>query len=170
VAGAACELVLGDLPPLQGASTGTTGTGSSRSSATGSSSSSGATGSTSSSSGDGGLCCDCDGDHFAAEGECGGQDCDDTDARVYPGEPTYYAVPSKNVGFDWDCSGTPEPNPALNKTVDCGLVALPCATTTGYLAQTPPACGVAAPWGTCTQQGINCVEDVIVQAQVMTCK
>jgi hypothetical protein len=139
----ACELVLGDLPPV---------------------------GSTS--GGGDAACCDCDDDHFQAEGMCGGNDCDDHDPLVYPGEPMYYGTPANNpaIGFDYDCSGTTDRDPSLNKTVNCGLVGLPCSADMGFLADVPPPCGGSAPWGTCKQQGVMCVNDVYEQARVMLCK
>jgi hypothetical protein len=172
VLGAGCELVLGELPPVgkpdggTGASSSTASTGAGGASSTAASSSSAAS---SGATGTGG-CCDCDHDTYAAEGLCGGMDCDDTDKRVYPGEPIYYAVPSPNVGFDWDCSGTVEPDPMLNVAVDCNTLPLPCPSTTGFLMTTPPPCGQSGPWGTCKQSGLSCVNDVVVTAQVMTCK
>jgi hypothetical protein len=180
-AGPACELVLGDLPPVQSTSGTTSGAGGSTSagsskavasSSNASTSSSATTATTATSGTGGGPCCDCDNDHFDAEGMCGGKDCDDHDRLVYPGEPIYYGVPAQNpaIGFDYDCSGTADPNPLLDKTVNCGVLALPCTAATGYLAQVPPACGASAPWGTCKQQGITCVNDVIEQAKIMTCK
>jgi hypothetical protein len=133
----------------------------------------GSSGSSGPTTGTGGACCDCDGDHFHAEGTtCGGNDCDDHDPLVYPGEPTYYPTRAKNpaIGFDYDCSGQPDPDPALNQTVNCGLIGLPCAANEGYLQQTPPACGMPGPWGKCMQQNLSCVNDVIDAARVMTCK
>lgn len=153
-----CELVLGSLPkvhePVDGGSGGSTA---------------------SLAQGTGGACCDCDGDHVAAQGLCGGTDCDDHEARAYPGEPVYYADadPNPAVGFDWDCSGKADPNPVLDTTVSCAGLALPCMAATGFLAPTPPACGKGAPWGTCKKDPSNpvvCVERVIEQNKVMTCK
>ncbi len=174
-AGGGCELVLGDLPPLSQPDGGSSGTGGAHP-ATSSSTSSSTTSSTSStSSGTGTVdadCCDCDGDGFEAVA-CGAKDCDDHDPLVYPGEPVYYAMPASNpaVGFDWDCSGTIERDPTLDVTVTCPSLTLStCPTTTGYLATVPPACGVAGAWGTCTQQGTTCVNNVVDPARVMTCK
>lgn len=158
-----CELFLGSLPPVHAQVDGGGGSG-------------GTGGTTVGSAAQGtGGCCDCDGDHAAAAGLCGGADCDDHDARAYPGEPVYYATASPNaaVGFDWDCSGKADPNPALDAVVSCAGLALPCMTKTGFLAATPPPCGVGAPWGTCKQApspGLTCVEDVIEPNKVMTCK
>jgi hypothetical protein len=177
---AACELVLGDLPPVgAGGSSGAPGGAASstaRSSVTGAttatsgSGAAGATSASSSSSGAGGACCDCDDDHVEAEGACGGKDCNDHNALVYPGEPTYYGTADPVVGFDYDCSGTIDPEPSLDKTVSCSVVLSACPTTTqGYLAQTPPACGAMGQWGTCAQQGLDCVNQPLSMVQ-MLCK
>jgi hypothetical protein len=156
-ASAGCELVLGDLPPARDNPDAGTGGASSSSSAASA----------------GGGCCDCDGDGHLAAGLCGGDDCDDHDPKAYPGEPVYYATADADpmVGFDWDCSGTAERNPQLVKTVNCGLIGLPCTADTGFLtATTAPSCGQSGKWGTCKQQGVGCVEDVIEPNKVMTCK
>ncbi len=31
------------------------------------------------------------------------RDCDDADARVFPGQPRYYATPRRDGSFDYDC-------------------------------------------------------------------
>lgn len=175
--GGGCELVLGTLPkakqhPDGGSSTGGAG-GTGGTIATGGAGTTNTTGSTSTGGGaGGGECCDCDGDHILAKGLCGGTDCDDGDKRVYPDQPVYYAEASPNpaVGFDWDCNGKPEQDPSLLVTVDCGLIGLPCAAGTGYLAKVPPPCGQGAPWGSCKQDGLGCVQAVVEQNKVMTCK
>lgn len=160
----ACELVLGSLPPVKQHDGGAGGAGGAPSTSASSSSSTSSSG--------GGSCCDCDGDQVLAKGICGGTDCDDHDDRVYPGEPIYYGEPTSDptLGFDWDCSGTAEQDPTLLKTVDCGVIGLPCAAGTGFLAKVPPACGESAPWGSCMQDGLGCVPAVVEQAKVMTCK
>jgi hypothetical protein len=83
------------------------------------------------------------------------------------------ANPNPAVGFDWDCSGKADRNPALDKIVSCAGLAVPCPTAIGYLATTPPACGSAGAWGTCKQApapGLTCVNDVMETSKVMTCK
>jgi len=51
------------------------------------------------------LCCDTDGDGYRAEGDCGGDDCDDTDPTVHPGADEGDASGNGN-GVDNDCDGT----------------------------------------------------------------
>ena len=161
---AGCELVLGELPPAKQHG-GDAGDGSSSGGGGSSSSSVGPMTATASS----GSCCDCDGDGHAAIGPCGGDDCDDGDKRVYPGELVYHDTPSPTVGFDWDCSGVADRKPELLVTVECGAVP-PCPTTVGYLAA-PPPCGESAAWGTCVKQmTVMCVQNVIEQAKKMACK
>jgi hypothetical protein len=175
---AGCELVLGKLPPVQGAGGGAGGHEATSASATSGSGGGHVTSSVASSTSvasSSGACCDCDDDHFEAEGQCGGKDCDDHDSRVYPGEPIYYAMPSPNpaVGFDWDCSGKADPNPALDVAVDCTSLLMDCDAGPAYLGTAPPPCGVGAPWGRCAAvplPGLGCENAVIVQSQVMTCK
>ncbi len=60
----------------------------------------------------------------------------------------YFATPSANpnVGFDYDCSGTPDPE--FPDPVDCGLVSGSCDAGVGFLKMVPP-CGAAGPWGSC---------------------
>jgi hypothetical protein len=174
VAGAThgCELVLGQLPPARDTDAGPDGSGATSSGATTTgTTSSGVTTTGATTGGSGGGCCDCDGDHHLAMGVCGGDDCDDHDAQVYPGEPTYYGVPipGSTLGFDYDCSGAAEPDPALNIALNCGSLP-PCATGTGFLGKVPPPCGQTAPWGTCTLSDLMCVQDVIDASQLMLCK
>lgn len=66
-------------------------------------------------------------------------DCDDTLADVHPTQQKYFGVPyEKSDGtesFDYDCSGSEEPNPSLTLArEDCGLlkVAL-CSDESGYV-------------------------------------
>ena len=51
------------------------------------------------------LCCDTDGDGYRAEGDCGGDDCDDTNPYVHPGAPEGDAS-GDGTGVDNDCDGT----------------------------------------------------------------
>ncbi len=179
-----CELVLGDLPAARkpdaggaGGSTGTTGTASSTTASAGGGGSlttsttvSTTVTSSTGAGGAGGACCDCDGDHHDAKGLCAGDDCDDGDAKAFPDEPAYYPTANPIVGFDWDCNGTPDRDPKLDKAVDCMAIGLPCAAGTGFLAKVPPPCGGQGDWGTCKQSGINCVKDVLEVGKVMSCK
>jgi hypothetical protein len=95
-----------------------------------------------------GSACDQDGDHDIAPGAvCGGNDCDDHDARAYWGEPDFLTfTPTPTTNGDWNCDGTLEKQ--YNASVSCGLVNLgQCDTTSGFT--TDPACGVAAAFVQC---------------------
>src|SRR6185503_17096439 len=83
--------------------------------------------------------CDCDGDGGNAVGCNGGDDCDDADPLVYKNEPVYYATPSLHRGFDYDCSNTPDRDPAINKLHSCTVAnILDCNTTAvGFLGAIP---------------------------------
>src|SRR5438045_8565449 len=83
-----CELVLGDIPENSSSSS---ATGADVGSAGGSSSTSagGSTGTT----GTGG-CCDCDGDGHSSMACPGGDDCDDNNKDVFPGQLMYFPVPT----------------------------------------------------------------------------
>jgi hypothetical protein len=64
-------------------------------------------------------------------------DCYDGDARVHPGQSTYFGTPyspgSGIVSFDYDCSGTEDPNPAHARFAGCGALSLAlCEATKGY--------------------------------------
>jgi hypothetical protein len=173
-----CEVVLGELPPVgvhpdagAGGAGGTGGAGSSGSSVAATTGVGGSGGG----AGTGGACCDCDGDGFIASGMCDAgadADCDDADKLVHPGEPTYYPMMHPKVGWDWDCNGKPDPNPAFTATVKCAGAPVPCPSATGYLGTVYPPCGGNAPWGTCKPNSLNlgCVNEVIDTAKVMTCK
>lgn len=195
-----CELVLGDLPtPKEDLSTSSTtamsGTGGIH--ITGGAGAGGGTGglggagaaggmggtagastagsggvpATTTTTGGEGGCCDCDGDNQDAVGLCGGMDCDDGDKKAYAGQPVYYTTPSPTQGFDWDCNGVPEPDPALTEPVQCGLIGLPCdKAKTGFLGNTVPACGEAGNWGTCKGTLLPCTEQIIEVGKKMACK
>jgi hypothetical protein len=110
--------------------------------------------------------CDVDGDEHLAKGKCGGDDCDDTDDRVWPGQPDYFAERQANVGFDYDCSGEPELEET--KAVACaGLVS--CPSGTGFL-ESLPACGEVGDYGTCKSAGLGCEGQVIDNQHVMRCR
>lgn len=115
--------------------------------------------------------CDCDGDGALSMGACGGDDCDDEDARVHPGQGKFFASRSDNpiVGFDYNCSGNLERPPSQSVQVSCGaLELLSCAGAQGYFG-VPPPCGQAGRWGTCMLSGLLCVESVTDPEAVATC-
>jgi hypothetical protein len=167
-----CELVLGDLPPVRasadgGGASGTSSTSTSSTSTTGTSTST--SGSTASSAGGtGGACCDCDDDGYRSEALCAANDCDDHDPLVHPGQMMYFDTPSKNVGFDYDCSGAPEPQ--YPNAIKCSLLNGDCDAGVGFLNTVPP-CGVAGQWGSCVAGSLplTCQDQVIESAMISAC-
>jgi hypothetical protein len=103
-----------------------------------------------------GSACDQDGDHDIAPGPlCGGNDCDDHDARAYWGEPDYLTfTPTTTTNGDWNCNGALEKQYTPN--VNCGLLNLgQCNTTSGLTGD--PACGTAGSFVQCQTSGLLCV-------------
>lgn len=87
--------------------------------------------------------CDLDGDGVKRlDSECGGTDCDDGDARVYPEQPAFFATPRARGGYDFDCSGSVE---LQSEQTSCN----PC---TGEALLVPPGesgCGFTGPIRNC---------------------
>jgi hypothetical protein len=101
---------------------------------------------------------------------CGGDDCDDTDSRVFPGQTLYFDTPTKgNAGWDFNCNnGVEQKYAALNCA---GLALVMCDTTTqGFLAKTAPACGVRGMFGRCAKSGLQCLDQVEVADFAMPCR
>lgn len=172
---AGCSLIVGELPePLPndagvvqaggsgGASGGTSGNGQGGSGQSGHSSNADdpdasdsgmsqageqpdAAGGLAGSRGDGGFDpCDRDGDGEPNEG-CGGEDCDDDDRRVHPGQEEFFDQESETVDFDYNCSGDIEreyPTPLTCSIESCDL------TRQGFL-DALPMCGEQGNWGQC---------------------
>jgi hypothetical protein len=101
--------------------------------------------------------CDCDGDtYLSQEGDCAGDDCDDADPLVHPGQTKYFGVRAQNeaIGFDYDCSNGVERDPAQggDTVLNCGLLGLAnCATVAQAFEDTLPACGKPGAWGGCAK-------------------
>jgi hypothetical protein len=111
----------------------------------------GTTGGTGGVSGGCAKTCDCDGDKVDSDSTaCGGTDCDDDDALVFPGQTKFFNEPSKTKGYDYNCDKQIETE--FKSTVDCGLV---CSTANQGWNQNVAACGSTAPWGKCAA-GIPC--------------
>lgn len=111
--------------------------------------------------------CDADRDGHQAEGKCGGDDCDDSDADVFTQQPKYFSARQDNVGYDYDCNGKPQqeqPAPVVCMGID--LTA--CPTGEGFL-RTLPACGVIGKWGKCVKGTLTCDEQVIDDMRPMRC-
>ena len=101
-------------------------------------------------SGAGGASCDADGDRAMAEDACGGDDCDDADADVHPGQTAYFTQPREGGSFDYDCNWTIDKEHPL---VACsGAV---CGANQGKVGfESDVVCGVEAQLGAC--DGIPC--------------
>lgn len=93
--------------------------------------------------------CDCDGDGYLSEA-CGGDDCDDEDPQVHPGQTKYFAQAARNpeIGFDYDCSGTMERDPS-QALVDCGLLSLALCQDNQGFEKKLPSCGKEGKWIRC---------------------
>jgi hypothetical protein len=156
-----------------GASSGGTGAGASGGAPTGGSSSGGASGG----SGGSGSCvtpCDCDGDGYLSDSmACGGNDCDDEDNRVHPGQTQYFAERSPNdrVGFDYDCSGTLDRDPLQGSTaLSClDLDLLACENVQGFQAPLP-ACGQPGSWAECKGVLLVCSASVLDTNVIARCR
>lgn len=115
--------------------------------------------------------CDCDDDGYAAEGTCGGDDCDDDDPRVHPEQGAYFPARSDNasVGFDYDCSDAVERDPAQATVIRCNdLDLLSCEDAQGFHDALPP-CGEVGAWGTCEWKGVLCSAVVLDSSVVARC-
>jgi hypothetical protein len=114
--------------------------------------------------------CDTDHDDHLARGECGGEDCDDTDPEIFPEQPEYFAEPRDNGTYDYDCSGHPE----LEQTdaiVCTGFSLLSCPTDQQGFLGSLPACGEKGRWGKCVTNSLlnTCEEPATVTSSVMRC-
>lgn len=80
-----------------------------------------------------------------------GGDCDDAYATVHPGQNKYFGAPYQRAdntdSFDYDCSGTEEPNPDLvPDPQNCGLLSLLlCNGASGYETNNRAGPGIN-PW------------------------
>ncbi|HSC86798.1 MAG TPA: hypothetical protein VLC09_05985 [Polyangiaceae bacterium] len=102
------------------------------------------------------LPCDCDNDHVLAGGACGGDDCDDHDPLVFPGQTAFFSERARHdfIGFDYDCSKKLDRDPAQNgeETIDCGPLGLAnCAALPQAFAAPLPVCGAKGKWSACAK-------------------
>ncbi len=59
--------------------------------------------------------CDLDGDgQLRDDADCGGNDCDDADARAFLGQTDFFDTPRASGGYDFDCNGIEEGNHATS--------------------------------------------------------
>ncbi|NUO48714.1 MAG: hypothetical protein HOV80_07650 [Polyangiaceae bacterium] len=93
---------------------------------------------------------DCDFDQdgqLRADLHCGGNDCDDSDARVWPGQDEFFDTPRASGGYDFNCDGIDEGNHATGCA--CG----------GQALVVPPGvagCSVTGPIISCYQIFLFC--------------
>lgn len=122
------------------------------------------------SSGGGGGCdpCDCDDDGALSE-SCAGDDCDDHNDLVFPGQTSFFAESSGSVvGFDYNCDDRSERE--FKSAVVCsGLALLGCESEAEGFLDVLPACGASAAWGGCRVNGLACVNDEI-DTRVLKCR
>lgn len=112
-------------------------------------------GATTTSTGGAGGACDTDADddgHVSIA--CGGDDCDDTDNRAYPGQTQGFGTPRNGGGsgdedYDFNCSGT---NTLFLTTMSsCGV-----CVVAGTWCKEAVECGVEVVIYSCETLGISC--------------
>lgn len=93
-----------------------------------------------------------------------GNDCDDDDSRVHPGQVAYFTSPRFGAGsYDFNCNGADEKENTKVGTT-CGLVADGCGSDAdGWLAL--PACGASGQILHCVKSGSVCVKNQIARVQ-----
>ena len=125
-----------------------------------------ATGGAGAATGGAGGCdlCDCDGDG-ALSVDCDGDDCNDDDAKVKPGQSEYFLDASPGHGFDFDCSTTIE----YERPIELTCNALGCDEVTQAFIGTP-TCGTAdAAWGRCQAQPLVGCSATVLSYQPVRC-
>ncbi len=90
--------------------------------------------------------CDRDQDgHRANTQACGGDDCNDNDARIHPGAGFVHDVPDAALLGDWNCDGTVDKEyPA----VSCSQISTNCGSAMGFVID--PGCGETGAFVQCT--------------------
>jgi hypothetical protein len=92
---------------------------------------------------------DCDEDHDGHDSStragCHGDDCDDGDPDVHPGQVSYFSVENSAGNYDYDCNGDEEP--LITTALDCSALLGACSGE-GY-AGSVPACGKTGAWVRC---------------------
>jgi hypothetical protein len=77
-----------------------------------------------------------------------GDDCDDNDNRVFPGQTAFFTARRPNNTFDYNCSGTDEPQ--FPQGLSCTSGPGGCQTVGTWLGSTVPACGRSGLQGACS--------------------
>ena len=106
--------------------------------------------------------CDFDHDGYLAGADvstCGGNDCDDTDARANPGIVGFqYWLPLGKMNGDWNCNGMVEKEFKAN--INCSsLLNVQCDTIQGFTGD-DPGCSMLGIFVQCTSAlvGLNCMD------------
>jgi len=94
--------------------------------------------------------CDRDGDGRLAP-SCGGDDCCDTDPRVYRGAPGWFDVPTACGTFDYDCDGWGTRETAV---LACSFQVFDWCAGEGFQSDT--WCGETGAYAECQLQGLSC--------------
>ena len=111
--------------------------------------------------------CDCDDDGVRSEA-CAGDDCDDDNPLVHPGQSSFFPESTGTVGFDYNCDDQSERE--FEVQLDCaGLALLGCADSSDAFLGALPPCGESGIWGRCRVENLSCVDDVIDE-RVMRCR
>ncbi len=79
----------------------------------------------------------------------------------------FFSVETNGGGYDFDCSGGPQKDPALDVAATCGALC-PNDPDERYLSTVSPPCGMPGEWGNC-QMAAVCVKNVIDAARKMKC-
>ncbi|WP_437950329.1 hypothetical protein WME98_05545 [Sorangium sp. So ce296] len=126
-------------------------------------SSASSTSATSGAGGGGTVDCDADDDGYRSKACEGGNDCNDDNPLVHPGQPsTFYDTPiSPGGGFDYDCSGAEERE---FRAVNCSGL-LTCAVASNVFLTDIP-CGQRGPFGSCS---LTCQSDIVFPNYVRAC-
>jgi len=173
-----CSLIMDDLPPPPDEAMARTGGAAPAAGNAGESSSASggvigaggmSAGGQTGAAGEGGCsACDCDGDGHEAE-ECGGDDCDDQDRDVQPGQQNFFEAPRRGGGWDYDCDGEDEPG---EQVIDCsGIPTCETMEYEGFIAEDGDLdCGSLTDWGRCTLVNmVLCAYDVTDSTRVVGC-
>lgn len=94
-------------------------------------------------------------------------DCDDDDARAWPGQELFYITPRADGSWDFDCDEQVELGWAWEGVcdADCRLEAQ------GWAAVAPPDCGVAAGWlSACSDEVDETCEPISETDRVQPCR
>ncbi|WP_437500338.1 hypothetical protein [Sorangium sp. So ce1099] len=130
----------------------------------GATASSSASSSASGSGGGGPVDCDADDDGYRSEACEGGNDCNDDNPLVHPGQPSmFYGTPiATGAGFDYDCSGAEEKE---FRAVNCSNI-LPLCSAASNVFQADVPCGSRTAFGSCTA---TCQFNVLYPDYVRKC-